>query len=233
MGTPGPPGDAAEPFDAVILAGGRGRRLGGTDKPALVVGGRSMAASVLSAVADAEQVIVVGPERPGLRAVRSSGLRFVQEEPPGSGPIPALRRGIAGASAPWVAVLAADMPFLRATDLRKLRAAASGAEIRGAGIRGAGSGPGGAGTAVSQLPGAILVDDGGRPQWLAGCWRTAGLRSAIGAYRGWSLGGLLAPLRPAEVPPGPGPDGPPPWLDCDTAGDLDGARELSLRSGLR
>ena len=37
--------------------------------------------------------------RPGL-----AGVSFVREEPPGAGPVPALRRGLAEASAPWVAV---------------------------------------------------------------------------------------------------------------------------------
>ena len=211
----------AEPFDAVILAGGRARRLGGADKPALMVGGRSMAASVLSAVADAARVIVVGPDRPELRALRpGDGLRFVREEPPGSGPVPALRRGLAEVLAPWVAVLAADLPFLRPADVDRLRAASHG---------GAGYGPGDARNAVTHQYGALLVDDGGRPQWLAGCWRTAVLRAAAASYRGESLHGLLAPLRPVRVPPGAG--GAPPWLDCDTDEDLLAARELSLRTG--
>jgi molybdenum cofactor guanylyltransferase len=207
-----------EPFDAVILAGGRGRRLGGADKPSLVVGGRTLASAVVSAVAEAAQVIVVGPPRQELRALRPGGLRFVREEPPGAGPVPALRRGIAEVSAPWVAVLAADLPFLRAADLRRLRAA------------GGGTGRGVPRTAVRPLCGAILVDDGGRPQWLASYWRTADLRAAAGTYQGQSLRGLLAPLRPAAVRPGPDSGAPPPWLDCDTDDDLRGARDLCLRA---
>ncbi|MCW2566643.1 MAG: molybdopterin-guanine dinucleotide biosynthesis protein MobA, partial [Mycobacterium sp.] len=53
-------------YTAVVLAGGRARRLGGIAKPAVDVGGRPMLARVLAAVADAGHVIVVGPPLAGL-----------------------------------------------------------------------------------------------------------------------------------------------------------------------
>jgi molybdenum cofactor guanylyltransferase len=185
-------------FGLIILAGGRAARLGGQDKPGLVVGDRTLLASVIRAGAGARQVIVVGPERPGL-----DGVSFVREEPPGAGPVPALRRGLAEASQPWVAVLAADLPFLRAGHLDTLLSAA--------GVQ----------------PGAVLVDADGRPQWLAGCWRTEALRQAAAGYRQDSLRGLLGPLGPALVALTPAPGEPPPWLDCDTPQDLRQARALS------
>jgi hypothetical protein len=46
-----------------------------------------------------------------------------------------------------------------------------------------------------------MVDDTGRPQWLAGCWRTAVLRVALRAYAGASLHGLLGPLEPTLLSP--------------------------------
>ena len=95
-----------------------------------------------------------------------------------------------------MAVLAADLPFLRAAHLRTLLAAAA--------------------AAAAGRDGAVLTDDGGRAQWLAGCWRTGALRRAAAGYQGSSLHGLLAPLRPASVSVPPGPGEPPPWLDCDT-----------------
>jgi molybdopterin-guanine dinucleotide biosynthesis protein A len=128
------------------------------------------------------------------------GVSFVCEEPPGAGPVPALRRGLAEAIPPWVALLAADLPFLRPDDLRTLRRAAAGHH------------------------GAVFADDTGRPQWLAGCWRTETLRSAADGYDGISLGGLLGPLGPVLVRLAPVPGLPPPWLDCDTPEDLDRAR---------
>ncbi len=56
-------------------------------------------------------------------------LRAVREDPPGSGPVPALRRGLAEVAAPWVFLLAADLPFIRAGHLGSLLAAASGSRL--------------------------------------------------------------------------------------------------------
>ena len=152
-----------------MLAGGRASRLGGADKPALVVGERSLLASVIAAAAEAgaREVVVVGPPRPGL-VLTAGRLRVVREEPPGSGPVPALRRGLAEVTAPWVLVLAADLPFIRAGHLTSLLAAAAGARPA------AGAGPA-AGAAPADdtgqpqcehrpAAGAVLADDAGRPQ---------------------------------------------------------------------
>jgi len=210
--------DTSRPFGMIILAGGRAARLGGADKPGLTVGGRTLLDAVLAAgtEAGARQAVIVGPSRPGAgRLLGGPPVRFVREEPPGAGPVPALRRGLDElghpadpgdpAAAPWLAVLAADLPFLRAAHLRALLAAAAGHH----------------GAARS---GAVLTDEEGRAQWLAGCWRAAALRHAASGYSGASLHGLLAPLRPASVRITPGPGEPPPWLDCDTEADLRRAR---------
>jgi molybdopterin-guanine dinucleotide biosynthesis protein A len=193
--------DEPRPFGLIVLAGGRARRLGGQDKPGLVVGGATLLAAVLRAgvSAGAEPVVVVGPPRDGL-----DGVRVVREEPAGAGPVPALRRGLAEMSAPSVAVLAADLPFLRAGQLRELQRAAADAD------------------------GAVLADDAGRPQWLAGCWNAAVLRRALSGYPGDSLRGLLAPLDPVLVRATTA--GPPPWLDCDTPDDLRRAQTLAQES---
>jgi molybdopterin-guanine dinucleotide biosynthesis protein A len=187
---------------AVVLAGGRAARLGGIDKPGLEVGGRPLVAAVVAAAqsAGAAPIVVVGPEYAGLPA------RFVREDPPGAGPFAALRRGLdelaGGGDRPgWIAVLAADLPFLRAAHLRELRAAAAGRN------------------------GAVLADDQGYPQWLIGCWDRRALSAAAAGYTGASLRGLMKPLDPAQVTIGPAPGEPPPWLDCDTDADLRQARE--------
>ena len=58
---------------AVVLAGGRAARLGGADKPALVVGGQPLLATAIAAAASAgaSQIVIVGPPRP--RPGRAAG----------------------------------------------------------------------------------------------------------------------------------------------------------------
>ncbi|MFF1746700.1 NTP transferase domain-containing protein, partial [Streptomyces mirabilis] len=65
---PGTPGPAA-PYDAVVLAGGAARRLGGADKPGLRVGGRPLLDRVLAACATAATTVVVAAPRETARPV--------------------------------------------------------------------------------------------------------------------------------------------------------------------
>lgn len=180
--------------DAVVLSGGRASRLGGIDKPGIELGGRQLVEYVAEAVAEARRLVLVGPSRPGLpRAIAA------RESPPGAGPVPAVAAGITHVEAEWVAVLAADLPFLRGSHVAALLAAAEGRD------------------------GAVLVDDTARKQWLIGVWRTNTLRAALRTYHGSSLRGLFDPLNPRPVTvPG---EVPPPWLDCDTMGDITSAKE--------
>lgn len=98
-------------WDAVVLAGGGGRRLGGVDKPALVIGRRTLLDAALVACADARHTVVVGPRRPTTRPVS-----WTREDPPGTGPLAALAAGLHALpqSAPTVVVLAADLPAVSA-----------------------------------------------------------------------------------------------------------------------
>ena len=203
-------------YDACVLAGGRASRLGGQDKPALQVSGRPLIESVAAAVADAGRLIVVGPDRPGL-----PNAIFRREDPPGGGPVPALRAGLPEVDAPWVALLAADLPFLTAEHVSALLVAAGG-DMTGDMTEGAATGGDTAdGEAVDgeARAGAVLIDDDGREQWLAGVWRTAVLVRALAGYEGRSLHGLLAPLSPVKLHL----TGEP-WFDCDTVDDLQRAR---------
>jgi molybdenum cofactor guanylyltransferase len=205
-----PPKARGPDFDSVILAGGRATRMNGADKAELEVGGRPMLVSVAASAASAGAVrlIVVGPRRGGavglgLAAVAAGlpgGLITVREEPPGGGPVAALRRGLSEVRAAWVALLAADMPFLTGEWLTALLTAA----------------------AAPGRVGAMLADDTGHPQWLAGCWQTERLRLALGTYEGGSLGGLLGPLGPAVLRADTA--GQPPWQDCDSPAELAAAR---------
>jgi molybdopterin-guanine dinucleotide biosynthesis protein A len=204
--------DADEPplrtWAAIVLAGGRGTRLGRIDKPAMVLGGRTLVAAVVDAAAcaAAHDIVVVGPPRPELTAAVPIA-RCLTEQPAGCGPVPALRAGLDAVAAPWIVLLAADLPFLRERHLLALLRAA---------------GPGG---------GAVLADDAGRPQWLASCWQAGMLRAALAGYQGSSLRGLLAPLRAVMIRISE-PGEPPAWLDCDTAQDLAIAQTWAAVAGL-
>nr|MDP9460395.1 NTP transferase domain-containing protein [Actinomycetota bacterium] len=105
------------PYTAVVLAGGRAARLGGRPKPQLEVGGRTMLAAVLAAVADADRRVVVGPPQP-----LPDDVVRVREEPPGGGPVAALRAGLPEVPTDVVAVLAGDLPFLTGDLVTQLRA---------------------------------------------------------------------------------------------------------------
>jgi molybdopterin-guanine dinucleotide biosynthesis protein A len=159
---------------AVLLAGGAGSRLGGVDKGALRVGGVTLLDRALAALAGVE-VVVVGPPR--------TGVRTVQEAPPGSGPAAAVVAGL-------VALPATDDVLLLAVDLPRLPEALPL-------LLAAPAGP----------DGTVVVDAGDRRQWLLGRYRTAALRAAAAALGDPAdrplralLGGL--DLTPVHLPPG-------------------------------
>ncbi len=190
-------------YAAVVLAGGAGRRLGGAAKPLLPVGDRPMLDRVLTAVADAAAVVVVGPAD---LPVPAEVLR-VCEEPPGGGPVAALAAGLAAlpGGPETVAVLAADLPFLTAGAVAGLRAALD----------------------ASSADGVVFVDTQGRRQTLCGVWRGQALRqrlTAAGPHPGMALRTLLTGLTVGEIT---GSDQPPPWYDCDEPDDLERARRWS------
>jgi molybdopterin-guanine dinucleotide biosynthesis protein A len=178
-------------YDAIVLAGGAATRLGGRDKPALVVDGLTLLDRVLAAVAGAETVVVVADPRP-----TTATVTWVREDPVGSGPAAAARAGLAAVTADKVLLIAADLPFFTAATVAKL-------------------------LANTGKTGAVLVDDEGREQWLAGAWPTETLRTAE-LRPGGSLRAALAPLHPTHVRAGALE-----VLDCDTPDDLARARELA------
>lgn len=183
------------PFDAVLLAGGSGRRLGGVDKPALQVGGSSLLERAMEAVTGAGRVVVVGPRR----ALPPEVVQ-VREHPPGGGPAAALVAGLPHVTAHAVAVLAADLPGIDVPVVDALRAAAEGHD------------------------GALLLDDDGVDQVLTGVWSTQALRTALAGHdlADRPLRPLLRSLDVVRVPAADA--GVPGWADCDTPEDLARAR---------
>ncbi|MEU8757579.1 DUF6457 domain-containing protein [Streptomyces sp. NPDC048659] len=76
-------------YDALVLAGGAARRLGGADKPGVRVGGRSLLDRVLAGCRDAGTTVVVAAPRTTARPVT-----WAREDPPGGGPLAALDAGL-------------------------------------------------------------------------------------------------------------------------------------------
>ncbi len=191
-------------FDAIILAGGGAARLGGTDKAMLEITGVSLLDRVIAAVADAEQLIVVGPARPLLRA--SAPVTWRREHPAGGGPVAALAAALPHGDADIVVTLAADLPSIGPA-VPVLLAALGG----------------------SPSDCAALVDGAGRVNYLAAAWRRESLAralAAVGEPNGAAMRSLVAGAMLIEVPDGGG------WgLDCDTWDDIDRARSRMHREG--
>ncbi|MEV6480640.1 NTP transferase domain-containing protein [Streptomyces sp. NPDC051576] len=202
-----PPDPApAVAYDAVVLAGGAARRLGGADKPGLRVGGRALLDRVLTACADAGTTVVVADPRPTSRPVR-----WAREDPPGAGPVAALDAGLRHTAADAVVVLSADLPFLEAATVQRLLTA----------LR------------TGDAEGVLLTDADGRDQPLVAAYRAPALRrelteltsaasisgsAAGGGLTGLPLRRLTAALDLTRVPD------PVASFDCDTWDDLATAR---------
>ncbi|MER5940909.1 NTP transferase domain-containing protein [Streptomyces sp. NPDC001928] len=185
-------------YDAVVLAGGAARRLGGVDKPGVRVGGRALLDRVLAACADARTTVVVADPRPTARPVT-----WAREDPPGGGPLAALDAGIRHTTAESVVVLSADLPFLDEGTVRRLLAALH----------------------TAGADGALLTDADGRDQPLVAAYRATALRRGLaalaqehGGLTGLPLRRLTGALDLTRVPD------PVASFDCDTWDDIATAR---------
>lgn len=181
---------AADPFDAVVLVGGAGSRLGGVDKAAVQLAGRSLVSRPLEAVRGARTLVVVGRTSAELpeRALR------VVEEPAGSGPAAATVAGLDAIEHPaqWTYLIACDLP-----------GAVGAIQLLGAAEAG-------------NAGGVVLTEPDGRRQWLLGRYRTTALRAAadaLGDPADRSMRALLAGLRLVEV------SADDVWRDVDTWAD--------------
>lgn len=196
-------------YDVVVPAGGRATRLGGLDKAALVVDGRSLLEHTLAAVTSARAVVVVGSVDPP-PAAPGRPLGVVVEDPPGGGPVAAIAAGLtwlgpADEAAPWVLVLAVDQPGVGQVVPRLLAAAATAPE---------------GGLVDLWCP----VDGEGRAQWLLAAYRRTALEDRLRGLAdpaGRSMRSLVADLATRTVP-GVG----------DHLGDIDTPADL-IRWGAR
>lgn len=184
-----PPAGGPGPVDLVVLAGGQGRRLGGRNKAALEIGGRSLLYRLLTGVDLGGQLVLVQPEPESGRlpgeAARAGRVRRTLEDPPDGGPVAGIAAGLdalpRGSSVSWVAVVAVDQPQAAqalAALADELRQVPDTAE------------------AVSH------VDATGHRQWLLAVYRRSALERALAALpdvRDTSVRRLVSDLRWHEV----------------------------------
>ena len=168
----------------MVLAGGRGARLGGADKASVELAGSTLLEWALAATPDAAEVVVVGDEVPTSRPVT-----WTRENPPGGGPAAGLLAGVDAFTRPpdLVCVLAVDMPRVTVDTVARLSAAATDLDASG-----------------QSVDGAVLVDGSGRRQPLAAVYHRSALEAARPRDRAGEAGlptrVLVAGMRLAEVP---------------------------------
>lgn len=168
-------------YDAIILAGGRGSRLGGIDKAQLLLDGSPLVERPLGAAGGAQRTVVVGPD-----SLARDGVLLTREHPPGGGPAAGTAAGIQrladGDLAPWVLLLSCDLP-LAAAGVAHLLAAAT--------------------PEISDIDGYCLTDVDGRLQWLFALYHSDALLRAVRDCpqpAGTSMRTLLAELNLVGVP---------------------------------
>ncbi len=169
-------------FDAIVLAGGRAARLGGTPKPVLLLGGTRLLDHALAAVAEAEATAVVGPD--DLAGTVGDAV-LTREDPPFGGPAAGIDAGLRALDRPGapalVVLLAVDIPGAGHAVRRLVDAVTDDAD------------------------GACLERDG-QPQWLVSAVRRDALADALaslvaqaGTVRDQSVRRLAGSLRLSRV----------------------------------
>lgn len=195
-------------YDAIILAGGAGSRLGGLDKAQLELVGSPLISRPLRAASNADRIVIVGPDdlrqvwprylspegdAPGDGANEPDEARITvtREEPPGGGPAAATAAGLEALGPPfcggagaarWVLLLSCDLPMAESGVQRLIDAVVAGEATRhaaGAGSPGSLADPSGAAGEPPAVDGYCLTDAGGRLQWLFAVYRTGSLRAAV------------------------------------------------------
>jgi len=117
------PATAHPPITAIILAGGRARRMGGEDKALQLLQGRPLLAHVIERIAPQVETLLLNSNRPA-EHYRDFGLPVVADPLPGQpGPLAGLLAGLAHSETPLLLAVPCDTPRLPADLVARLYAA--------------------------------------------------------------------------------------------------------------
>lgn len=120
---------APERVAAVVLAGGRGQRMGGADKGLVAYRGRPLVAWVLHAIAPQVDELVISANR-NLDAYAGYGHRVLPDTLPDfPGPLAGVLAALEAVTADWLLVAPCDTPHLPADLAARLVGAARRAEV--------------------------------------------------------------------------------------------------------
>ncbi len=110
--------NARAPVSVIVLAGGRGKRLGGDKATVEIAAGETLLRRSVTLVEPlSDDIIVV--RRPEQR-LEAPGARVITDRAPFEGPLAGILAGLEAAREEWALVVACDMPFLSIPLLRYL-----------------------------------------------------------------------------------------------------------------
>ncbi|MFP4201004.1 MAG: molybdenum cofactor guanylyltransferase [Bacillota bacterium] len=111
---------------AIILAGGRGLRLGHRDKALVPLAGSPLIEHVLAAITPIAEETLIVSNRP--QALRRYGLRVVSDEVLGAGPLGGIYTGLRHARYRVNLVVGCDMPFVSGDLVRHMISVSPGTD---------------------------------------------------------------------------------------------------------
>lgn len=108
-----------EGLSAVILAGGKARRFGGTDKTSIIIEGNTILERITGIIQDLFGEIIVVSNNSELSAP-GSRIRTASDFFSGLGPLAGIHSGLSSCSGEAAFVFAGDMPFLSRKIIREM-----------------------------------------------------------------------------------------------------------------
>lgn len=120
---------ASQAVTGLVLAGGRGQRLGGQDKGLVNLNGRPLVSYAMAVLSGQVSEVLVSANR-NLADYEALGVRVVRDaEPDYPGPLAGLLAGLDATTTPWLAVVPCDAPLLPRSLLPRLASAIGDADV--------------------------------------------------------------------------------------------------------